>query len=179
MLYCVIHVQYVQSHVCGFRSKLFEFLAADTNGLAVTNQTYNNTEFNQNEADEPTYENMATAKTPSSGKPSSNNAYDNVERKKTDAALYGNVAVSNPALPPANCNVGGEYESVTLTSGQGEDGLYEALRKQSNTDTSLYTGLHFDNKEEKGAQKSHSKKKQNKKKPVKLPNPSGSLSSSE
>lgn len=159
------------------KRKYGEVAKADTNGLAVTNQTYNNTEFNQNEADEPTYENMATAKTASSGKPSSNNAYDNVERKKTDAALYGNVAVSNPALPPAN--VGGEYESVTLTSGQGEDGLYEALRKQSNTDTSLYTGLHFDNKEEKGAQKSHSKKKQNKKKPVKLPKPSGSLSSSE
>lgn len=160
-----------------FRSKLFWFLTADTNGLTVTNQTYNNTEFNQNEAEEPTYENMATAKTPSSETPSSGNAYDIAEKTKTDAALYGNVEVSNPALPPAN--VGGEYESVTLTSGQGEGGLYEALRKQSSTDTSLYTGLHFDNKEGKGAKKSHSKKTQNKKKPAKLPKPSGSQSSSE
>lgn len=154
-----------------------EVAKADTNGLTVTNQTYNNTEFNQNEAEEPTYENMATAKTPSSETPSSGNAYDTAEKTKTDAALYGNVEVSNPALPPAN--VGGEYESVTLTSGQGEGGLYEALRKQSSTDTSLYTGLHFDNKEEKGAKKSHSKKTQNKKKPAKLPKPSGSQSSSE
>lgn len=159
------------------KRKYGEVAKADTNGLAVTNQTYNNTEFNKNEADEPTYENMATAKTPSTDTPSGSNAYDNVERTKTDAALYGNVAVSNPALPLAN--VGEEYESVTLTSGQGEDGLYEALRKQSNTDTSLYTGLHFDNKEEKGAQKSDSKENKNKKKPAKLPKPSGSLSSSE
>lgn len=154
------------------KRKYGEVAKADTNGLAVTNQTYNNAEFNQNEADEPTYENMATAKAPSGG-----NAYDNLEHKKTDAALYGNVDVTSPTHQPNS--PGGEYESVTLTSGQGEDGLYEALRKQSNTDASLYTGLHFENKEEKGAQKSHSNKNQKKKKPAKLPKPSGSLSSSE
>lgn len=84
-------------------------------------------EFNQNEVEELIYENMVIVKMLLSEMLFSGNVYDIVEKIKMDVVLYGNVEVLN--LVFLLVNVGGEYESVILILGQGEDGLYEVLRK--------------------------------------------------
>lgn len=84
-------------------------------------------EFNQNEVEELIYENMVIVKMLFSEMLFSGNVYDIVEKIKMDVVLYGNVEVLN--LVFLLVNVGGEYESVILILGQGEDGLYEVLRK--------------------------------------------------
>lgn len=110
----------------------FFFLLADANGLATFNETYN-PEFIQNEAEEPTYENMA-------GAPTDANSYDNIERKGSGAAMYGNVEHIVPSSPDP-----GVYESVEAKPVFDESNPYECLRKESNTDTALYTGLQYGN----------------------------------
>lgn len=108
------------------------FLLADANGLATFNETYN-PEIIQNEAEEPTYENMAGAQTDA-------NSYDNIERKGSGAAMYGNVEHIVPSSPDP-----GVYESVEAKPVFDESNPYECLRKESNTDTALYTGLQYGN----------------------------------
>lgn len=128
------------------RKRLVKNIQKEANGFSTTNQTYT-----PSITEDPLYENAIG----NNEKQSNVNIYDNNIRKDSGAALYGNVDVINGGAESPI--IGDEYESLALQPSSRNDdkdtNMYECLRKTSEPETSLYTGLKYGEEKDKVTKK--------------------------